>query len=58
MAFDREKMRAVMVTMSSGSIAGFKDKRTGHFTPVMTIRSTQDMDRFVETYDISVVSFE
>ena len=51
-------MRAVMVTVSTGSIAGFKDKRTGHFTPVMTIRSTRDMDKFVETYDISVVSFE
>lgn len=39
-------------------VAGFKDKQTGHFTEVMLIRNGQDLDVFMEMYDLSAVAKE
>ena len=36
-------------------VAGFKDKQTGHFTEVMLIRNGQDLDAYMEMYDLSAV---
>lgn len=39
-------------------IAGFKDKQTGHFTEVMLIRNEQDLDAFMQMYELSSVTKE
>lgn len=39
-------------------VAGFKDKRDGHFTEVMLIRSPEDLQTFKETYRIDSVKTE
>jgi len=58
--YDSEKQRAVIkCSICNGEqVAGFKDKQTGHFTEVMLIREGQDLDRFMEMYDLSAVSKE
>ncbi len=33
-------------------VAGFKDIKTGKFTEVMVIRSSKDMDEFLNKYDV------
>jgi hypothetical protein len=37
-------------------VAGFKDIRTGKFTEVTVIRTRQDLDTFMKTYDISTIT--
>lgn len=39
-------------------IAGFKDKITGHFTEIMLITSGDDIDQFMEMYDLCAISKE
>lgn len=39
-------------------VAGFKDKRTGHFVEVMLIRSSEDERRFMEAYEIETLQTE
>jgi hypothetical protein len=39
-------------------VAGFKDVHTGKFTEVTVIRSRQDLDTFMKTYDISTITKE
>ena len=58
--YDSEKQRAVLkCSICNGEqVAGFKDKQTGHFTEVMLIRNGQDLDAFMEMYDLSDVSKE
>ena len=34
-------------------VAGFKDKKTGHFTEVAFIRSPQELNDFLQTYGIT-----
>ena len=36
-------------------VAGFKDTQSGHFYEVMLIRNGQDLDSFIEMYDLSSV---
>lgn len=33
-------------------VAGFKDVHTGKFTEIMVIRSSKDMDEFLNKYDV------
>ena len=35
--------------------AGFVDKKTGHFTDVMLIRTQKDLEKFKETYGVTEV---
>ena len=39
-------------------VAGFKDKKGGHFTEVMVIRSADDERRFKEIYGLDSVKTE
>ena len=58
--YNPEKQRPVLkCSICNGEqVAGFKDKQTGHFTEVMLIRNGQDLDVFMEMYDLSAVSKE
>ena len=58
--YDPEKQRAVLkCSICNGEqVAGFKDKQTGHFTEVMLIKNGQDLDVFMEMYDLSAVTKE
>lgn len=58
--YDPEKQRPVLkCSICNGEqVAGFKDKQTGHFTEVMLIRNGQDLDAFMEMYDLSAVAKE
>lgn len=58
--YNPEKERPVLkCSICNGEqIAGFKDKQTGHFTEVMLIRNGQDLDEFMEMYDLSSVTKE
>lgn len=39
-------------------VAGFKDKTTGHFTEVMLIRTSQDLETFKKIYDLQNITKE
>ena len=58
--YNPEKQRAVLkCSICNGEqVAGFKDKQTGHFTEVMLIKNGQDLDAFMEIYDLSAISKE
>ena len=58
--YNPEKQRAVLkCSICNGEqVAGFKDKQTGHFTEVMLIKNGQDLDAFMEMYDLSAISKE
>lgn len=60
MEYDPEKQRAVLkCSICNGEqVAGFKDKQTGHFIEVMLIKNGQDLDAFMEMYDLSAVTKE
>lgn len=59
-AYDPDKQRAVIrCSICNGEqVAGFKDKRTGHFTEVMLIRSNHDLETFKSTYGLPDVAKE
>ena len=52
--FDPENQVAVLkCSICNGEqVAGFKDKKTGHFTEVAFIRSPQELNEFLQTYGI------
>lgn len=54
-SYDKENLKPVIrASICNGEqVAGFKDIHTGRFTEVMLIRSSRDMDIFLEKYDIS-----
>jgi len=58
--YNPEKQRAILkCSICNGEqVAGFKDKQTGHFTEVMLIKNGQDLDTFMEMYDLASVSKE
>lgn len=39
-------------------VAGFKDKKTGHFTEVMLIKNQADLETFKKTYNLQNVTKE
>ena len=51
MAFDKNKMRAVLVQSGGNQIAGV-------FHAMMKINSGVDLDFFMETYNLTVVNIE
>lgn len=58
--FDREhQIPIIQSSICTGEkIAGFKDKKTGHFTEVMVIRSDTEKERFMNIYGITEVHTE
>lgn len=54
-SYDKENLKPVLRSSicNGEQVAGFKDIRTGRFTEIMLIRSSRDMDIFLERYDIS-----
>lgn len=55
-SFDREILRPVIkASICTGEkVAGFKDVHTGKFDEVMLIRNEKDMEKFLETYDLTM----
>ena len=55
-SYDSEKKKPVIRSRAfhGKQAAGFVDLQTGEFTEAMRIRSSKDMDNFLEKYDISV----
>ena len=44
---------AIRASICTGErVAGFKDKKSGHFTDVMLIRSQKDIEEFKEKYHV------
>ena len=58
--FDPDKQTAVIrCSICTGEqVAGFKSKENGHFTEVMLIRDTADLEKFKKIYDITEVKKE
>ena len=58
--FDPEKQMAVIrCSICTGEqVAGFKSKEDGHFTEVMLIRESADLDKFKKIYGITEVKKE
>lgn len=59
-SFDRENQTAVIkCSICNGEqVAGFKNKKDGHFTEVMLIKSEKDLEYFKEMYQIDEISKE
>ncbi|MCR4896616.1 MAG: aspartate dehydrogenase [Lachnospiraceae bacterium] len=60
MRFDPETQYAVIRSSicTGEKVAGFKDKKDGHFTEVMLIRSPEDEALFKQIYGIDTVKVE
>ena len=58
--FDPETQYAVIRSSicTGEKVAGFKNKRDGHFTEVMVIRTASDEQRFKDLYGIDSVRTE
>ena len=58
--YDKESQKPVIRSSicTGEKVAGFRDIRTGKFTEVMLIRDSNDMDLFLEKYDISVAEIK
>ena len=58
--FDSDKQIAVIkCSICTGEqVAGFKNKEDGHFTEVMLIRGTKDLEKFKEIYKITEIKKE
>ena len=58
--FDPEIQTAIIRSSicTGEKVAGFKDKRDGHFTEVMLIRTPQDVQDFKERYHLDTVKTE
>lgn len=59
-AFNPETQYAVIRSSicTGEKVAGFKNKKDGHFIEVMMIRSVEDENRFKETYNLESVRTE
>ncbi len=55
--YDKENLKPVLrCSICTGEqSAGFQDIRTGHFTEVMLIRSSQDLENFKQMYGLKEV---
>ena len=53
--YDREDMKQVIrASICTGEeVAGFKDIRTGKIEEIMLIRSSEDLEKFKEIYEIT-----
>ena len=58
MSFNREQSRAVLLISGRGWSAGFRDRRSGIFRAVCPISTPLDVDEFMDTFDVSVLTVE
>ena len=58
MPFDREQSRAVLLISGKEQTAGFRDKRSGIFRAVCPISTPLDVDEFMDTFNVSVLTIE
>lgn len=58
--FDRENQKAVVRCgiCTGEQVVGFKDKNTGKFTEVLAVKSSGDLERFMEMYGVERVEKE
>ena len=58
--YDPNRYKAVVKCSicNDEQVAGFKDTQSGHFFEIMLIRSGQDLDSFMEMYELSSVTKE
>ena len=58
--YDKKNLKPVIRSSicSGEKVAGFRDIRTGKFMEVMLIRDSNDIDLFLEKYDISVAEIK
>lgn len=58
--YDRENLRPVLkCSICNGEqVAGFKNIQTGRFEEIMLIRGENDLNEFMEMYDIDTISKE
>lgn len=58
--YDPAKMVAVMRSSicTGEKTAGFKDKKTGHFTDIMLIRDDRDAEHFKEIFGIEELEID
>lgn len=58
--YDKTNKKAILrCSICTGEqVAGFKDLETGHFDEIMLIRSPEDLDVFLKTYDVTEISKE
>jgi hypothetical protein len=59
-SYNRETQKPILkCSICNGEkVAGFKDVQTGKFEEIMLIRNDQDLQIFMETYDIDAVEKE
>ena len=59
-AFNPETQYAVIRSSicTGEKVAGFKNKKDGHFTEIMLIRSSGDIEKFKETYKVDSIKTE
>ena len=59
-SYDREnQIPVIRSSICTGEkTAGFKDRRTGHFTEVMLIRTDADLEQFRKEYGVDTVTTE
>ena len=58
MSFNREESRAVLIISEQGRTAGFRDRRSGTFRAVCQISTPLDVDEFMDTFNVSVLTIE
>lgn len=58
--YDPETQTAVIRSSicTGEKVAGFRDKRDGHFTEIMLIRSPNDIEDFKKTYRVESLKTE
>ena len=58
--FDPSRQTAVIRSSicTGEKVAGFKDKKDGHFTEVMLIRSQADLQEFKDRYGVDLIRTE
>ncbi|MEG0190633.1 MAG: aspartate dehydrogenase [Lachnospiraceae bacterium] len=58
--FDKTGKHAVIRASicNAEQVAGFKDDKTGKFEEIMLLSSSKDLDKFMELYDVTVISKE
>ena len=58
--YDKQNQKPVIRSSicTGEKVAGFRDVKTGKFAEVMLIKDSNDMDIFLEKYDISVAEIK
>lgn len=54
-AYDKENLQPIIRSSicTGEKVAGFKNIHTGKFSEIMLIRNSKDVDRFMDTYQLT-----